>query len=51
VASAIAVRNAGWKYGVGSDMRLTVGTSKASRAGNPIAVASSAIEIGRANPP
>jgi hypothetical protein len=38
------------KYGVGSDMRLTVATNKASRAGSPIAVASSAIGIGRHNP-
>ena len=49
--SVIAVRNAGWKYGDGSDMRLIVATSKANREGNPIAFASSAIGIGRANPP
>ena len=48
---ATAVWNAGWKYGVGSDMRLTVATSKASRAGSPIAVAGSAIGIGRHNAP
>jgi len=35
--SALAVRNAGWKCGNGSDIRLTAATSKPSRAGNPIA--------------
>jgi len=50
-ASVIAVRSAGWKYGDGSDMRLIFVTSKASREGNPIAFASSAIGIGLAHPP
>jgi len=51
VGSAIAVRNAGWKYGDDSDMRLTVATSKASREGSAIAFASGAIAIRSANPP
>jgi hypothetical protein len=38
VASGTAVQNAGWKYGVGSDMRLTVPTGKANRAAGPIAI-------------
>jgi hypothetical protein len=51
LAGVIAVRNAGWKYADGSDMRLIVASSKANREGNPIAFASGAIGIGRANPP
>jgi hypothetical protein len=43
--------DAGWKYGDGSDMRLTVATSKASREGSAIAFASGAIAIRSANPP
>ena len=38
VASATAARNAVRKCGDSSDMTLTVATSKANRAGNPIAV-------------
>ena len=42
----LAVRNAVPKCGVSSDMRLTIATSKANRAGNPIAAVRSAIGSG-----
>ena len=48
VASATAAQNAVRKCVDSSDMRLTVATSKANRAGHPIAVVSSAIETGAA---
>jgi hypothetical protein len=50
VASATVVQSAVWKCDDGSDMTLTVPTSRVNRAGSPIAVVSSAIGAGHRNP-